>query len=179
MLVNKLDETLQKVGRNVLAYQRLESMLKYLIANCKIEGPVSELQTSLRQNTERVSRKTMGVLVGELDAFLHDGGSVDSQTINEAEWVSIEIEIEPAVLEQMKSDLKDIVESRNRLIHSDLSNLNEASEISMEKLTNSLDEQYDKLLPVYEGVSKIVQRIPEVYRFMANNLGKIDLTEPR
>jgi hypothetical protein len=170
--MNKLDETLHKIGRNVLAYQRLEIMLKFIISNSKIEGSASGLNTNVLRNKERVSRQTMGVLVGELDALARDEESLNSHPNDEVNSVSISVEVEPTVLEQLKADLKRIVESRNRLIHSELSNLNETSEISMEKLINSLDEQHDKLRPVYESVSKLVKSIDDFYRFMAKNLGK-------
>ena len=81
--MNKLDETFQKIGRNVLAYQRLELMLKFIISNSKIEGSASELNTNVLRNKERVSRQTMGVLVGELDALAREDESLDSPSLTD------------------------------------------------------------------------------------------------
>jgi len=44
-------EVYRKIGRNVLFFQRLEYMIKYLIANGNIKGYISELHSIQEQQT--------------------------------------------------------------------------------------------------------------------------------
>jgi hypothetical protein len=59
------NEVMRKIGRNLLLLQQMEGMLKFLVANSKIAGFESELPHIIEKNSEVISRRTMGQLVGE------------------------------------------------------------------------------------------------------------------
>jgi hypothetical protein len=60
---SELDETLRKIGRNVLNFQRMEAMLKFLISHSRLEGTASELKSNRERAIDAVSRQTMGNLI--------------------------------------------------------------------------------------------------------------------
>lgn len=57
---SELDEVLRKIGRNVLLFQQMEAMLKFLVSRCSLEGTVSELKSNHEKAIEAVSRQTLG-----------------------------------------------------------------------------------------------------------------------
>jgi len=57
------NEVLRKIGRNMLLYQQVEHMFKYLVANCRIEGYASELMANHKRRVETISKQTLGATV--------------------------------------------------------------------------------------------------------------------
>ena len=60
-----LNEVLKKIGRNVMLFQELEHLLKYLVANSSISGYVSELMSQEKKRKDAISKQTMGQLIGQ------------------------------------------------------------------------------------------------------------------
>ena len=60
-------ETLRKIGRNVVIFQKMEAMLKHLVAYGNMEGYMSDLQQVRMQRASSVARQSMGKLA---DAFV-------------------------------------------------------------------------------------------------------------
>lgn len=58
------DEVFQKIGRNVVNFQRIELMLKHLIANCQVSGYISEVKQIQEMKVADIKKKTLGTLVG-------------------------------------------------------------------------------------------------------------------
>lgn len=54
----------KRIGRNVLIFQKVEYMLKFLLANSSLEGKASELESKMKQQSEAIHRQSMGLLVG-------------------------------------------------------------------------------------------------------------------
>jgi len=157
------NETLRKIGRNVLYFQRMEAMLKFIISRSRLEGTANTLKTEHENNIETISEHTMGMLVKSFfeTVYEKDGNeSQNSEEIDEA-WFSISFRIEEdeAVTEKRKMDLKHIVEERNVLIHQMLSNFKQESVESCRKLCERLDEQLEKLKPEYENLRALIKTI--------------------
>jgi len=65
------NEVMRKIGRNVLLYQQVEHILKYLVANGRISGDVSTIKSRHEIKKESVAKKTMGAVAGDfLPKFL-------------------------------------------------------------------------------------------------------------
>ncbi len=58
------DEVLRKIGRNMLLYQQLEQLLKFLTANGQFSGYASEIWKNKAQKEKKIKKETMGKLVG-------------------------------------------------------------------------------------------------------------------
>ena len=59
------DEILRKIGRNIILFQQLEQLLKYLCVNGNISGSASQLQDLTEQRITSIHKQTMGQLVGQ------------------------------------------------------------------------------------------------------------------
>ena len=58
-------EVQRKIGRNILLFQQLEYLLKYIVANGQYSGYFSELEVVLAKRGETVNKQTMGQLIGQ------------------------------------------------------------------------------------------------------------------
>jgi len=162
-LETEYNETLRKIGRNVLYFQRLEAMLKFIISRTRLEGTANTLKTEHEDNIETISDHTMGMLVNDFfkTVYAKDGnGPQNSEEVDEA-WFSISFKIveDEAVTEKRKMDLKHIVDERNFLIHQMLSNFKQESVESCRELCARLDEQLEKLKPEYENLRALINTI--------------------
>jgi hypothetical protein len=69
------DEVLRKVGRNVLLFQQIEALLKFLVANHRRDGSTLNFQERQQQRTEKAHKQMMGKLVEQFtDGILSDAG---------------------------------------------------------------------------------------------------------
>ena len=60
------DEVLRKTGRNMLLFQQVERMLKFLITNGTLSGHASELLKKREQQAESINKQTMGAVGREI-----------------------------------------------------------------------------------------------------------------
>jgi glutamine phosphoribosylpyrophosphate amidotransferase len=52
------DEVLRKVGRNVLLFQQIEALLKFLVANHRRDGNTSNFEEQLQQRTQKTYKQS-------------------------------------------------------------------------------------------------------------------------
>lgn len=141
-LQQELNLTLQKIGRNVLHFQRMESMLKFLITRSYIEVNIDEFQNNISDNINKSSKKTMGSLVKEYVNKIYLGQqSIDSQKFS----LQFIVNADENFIQERKNELEELVEKRNLLIHQMLSDLDQTSLESCKKLSNALDSQENKI----------------------------------
>lgn len=58
-------EVQRKIGRNILLFQKLEYLLKLVIAYGKFSGHLSELEDIVASQKATVNKQTLGHLVGQ------------------------------------------------------------------------------------------------------------------
>ena len=177
---NSLDvarnEALQNIGRNVVAFQKMEAMLKFLIANQKIEGLPDQLQEILAARVTEVERQTMGTLVNRLfQTVLADKPSSGAEEGSpDGAWsLSFNVELEDEGRGEVEKSLKLLVEERNALIHQMLANFNAKSIESCVSLVAILKLQRDKIKPHYAHLQSIVKTVvegrKELFEFIASD----------
>jgi len=159
----------QAIGRNVLLFQRLELLLKFVVDHSRVEADHDQLLQKKREQTAEVSKSTLGLLVGKfIDEILRPTQA--SQTVDELEELSSSSKVRAAVgfsvavsaefREAKKLSLARVVEQRNQLIHHFLP-AHAFDSLEGCRLTQSyLDEQYTELLPEIDflrGLAKNLQ----------------------
>lgn len=153
----------QKVGRNVVNFQRMERALKVLIVRNDIQGHASELAEIYRQRQESVDRRSMGLLVDDLMNSIygtHTSTVGSPEELKEA-WLSFSFKVEAneqAIVAQRKA-LSLVVKERNALIHQMLSVFDPDSSESCQCLISALDEQNARLEPHYVWLMRMVGRV--------------------
>ena len=161
-----LNEVLRKIGRKVLNFQRMETMLKILVSRSKLEGKASELRSNHEKAIDAVSRQTMGNLV---KSFVGSVYSAPAEAMEESNdevdefWVgfSFRIEADQAFVEQRQAELGALVEERNKLIHQLLGEFDHTSIESCRKLSKLLDEQAEKVRPEHEKLRSLILDLHE------------------
>ena len=163
----ELDETLRKIGRNVLLFQKIEALLKHLVSNANIEGAtVKELKNNHRKKINSVSQKTMGILAKDLFTSVYSDQNNESVTPQRAGEdifkFSFTIDADPEFVEQRRLALEHIVTERNTLIHQTLSSFDFTSIESCRALNAVLDEQADRIKSEFENIRTLVLAMQEV-----------------
>jgi hypothetical protein len=81
------DLTLQRIGRNVVNFQKMEAMLKFILTVANFSAPASKLQTHLETQAKHLRTKPMGHLVERAARALHAQAQAAPPDITEI-WFS-------------------------------------------------------------------------------------------
>lgn len=143
------EEVHQKTGRNLLFFQKIEFMLKYILLNCNISGYAKELTKKKEANYKKIQTQTMGHLVKQcLEKNLTEHYEVpeapdelDDLHIS----MTIAIGLDEAQSQKIKQGLKSVVDERNDLVHHLLSKFGSETDTVKRRLSiiQYLDKQYD------------------------------------
>lgn len=167
------NELFRRVGRNLLNFQRIEGMLKFLLANGQISGPIAEILRIREARTQSIHRKTMGELAGQFaEEILADAGEVEPEHESgdgKRAWIafSIRIEAEAASNAEFRDGLRALVQERNDLVHHFGSRWDSKSIETTRELLLQLDEQRERLIPLFERIRAIVLSMQEGMREQA------------
>ena len=63
VLTSTSDDVLRRIGRNLLLFQQIEGLLKFLLVNSKAQGSVNEWPESQKRDADVIHKQTMGALV--------------------------------------------------------------------------------------------------------------------
>lgn len=161
----EVDEVLRKIGRNVLNFQRMEAMLKFLISRLDLQGTANELKANHEKAVDIVSRQTMGNLVKGFLSTVYAEKTADEESekdIQEAQFsFSFRIEADPQHILERKNSLEHLVKERNILIHQLLINFDQTSPKSCREMSELLDAQAERLRPEYEWLRSIIRTFRE------------------
>lgn len=120
-------EVQRKFGRNLLALQQFERLVKGLVAEQDVAGPIGELPSIRARQIEAVSKKTLGQVVGDLTGnFITPTlGQPDTEPSDEPPvdpkqpWFSVSFRMAMAESDHLETQQKlaDLVGLRNDLVH--------------------------------------------------------------
>lgn len=147
------DEVLRRLGRNLLLFQKIEHLLKYLLLTHKNEGTVETLKVTLQQRQDRISKKMLGHLVEEYgNDVLQDAGEKVPEEERPDDWFSFTFRVsgDTEFVESMRRDLKLMTEERNELVHHFLPRWQPDCAERMNEALAYLDTQREKVLPMHE-----------------------------
>jgi hypothetical protein len=160
------EEALLKVGKNVLNLQKLEGMLKTLVTLSRVGGGPGDLLKGHKERKEEISVKTLGSLVGEyIDTVYMESPETDGDLSDDAYMsITFRMEADDASIEATREAFSKLVEERNRLIHHRLLDFDIWSEESCRLLIAELDEQHQKIAPLYRNIQGQLNTLIEVQR---------------
>lgn len=144
---NSVNEVLRKIGRNMMLFQQLEHLLKFIIINGSMSGYASEIRSNIERRASNVQKQTMGQLVGQ---YIETTNPDAHDTSNEPEELQeaflsfkFHIECDSFYYDSKKEALAKLVSERNELVHHLLPEFNSNSIESCIKIGNQLDKQAD------------------------------------
>jgi len=164
-LIKMQDKVFEKIGRNLLNFQKIEQLLKLLIANGRVSGHMSETKEILERQAAAVHKQTMGNLVGKFVDNTLLGHEESSQTTFEPKEpyfsISFNVNADTDFYESKKQALKSLVDDRNDLIHHLLPRFNPESIESCSETEQYLDQQREKLIPEYDYLKSLLVGLKE------------------
>ena len=159
------NEVMRKIGRNMLLFQQMEHMLKFLVVHGTMAGYRSEIMANQEQRAAAVLKQTMGQVTGQ---FLENTYSVPEETADAPEELkeayfsfAFRLKSDPVDYENKKQALASIVADRNELIHHLLPRLDTDSIESWMETDRYLDQQREKLLPEIDALGNMVDVLQE------------------
>jgi len=165
-LTEARDEVLRKIGRNLVNFQRMETMLKFLNANQRISGTASDLAEISARLKKHTSKMPMGHLAEEFVRSVYSSHEaaehIDSDEISVT--FSFRIEADAALVAERKKALRAVVRERNKLVHQWLSEFDPNSRESCQELGAALDEQNARVIPELEILRAIIRTFRESQR---------------
>lgn len=165
------DEVLRKIGRNVLLFQQIEGLLKFLVANHRADGTTTDFVERRQQRADEVQAKTMGMLVGQYtDGILSDAGEspTDHEEVTQP-WMSFNVTIngDSDFYESQRANLKLMVDERNELIHHFLPRWQPDSLEHLTAATSYLDKQREKVVPMFDHLKSVTKSMQDAQQEMA------------
>lgn len=175
------EEVLRKIGRNVLLFQQIEGILKYLIANHRIDWAASDYVERQKMRVNSVQNQMMGNLVKRYtDDILSDAGesSYEPEEITQA-WISTSFTIasDNNFYESQRANMKLVVDERNDLIHHFLPRWQPDSIEHMTTAVSYLDQQQEKVMPMFEHLNSVKETMKNTFRELAEFLASDEATK--
>lgn len=171
-LTHARDLALHKIGRNLVNLQKLESMLKHILANNHLDGHLSSLAEKATRRAEKVSRMTMGQVIHELATSLFDNCDISQGRLELSlePWISSKFTLDggPDAAQRWKLEMTTILEARNKLVHKMLVGFDPQSIESCKSLSLALDLQREQLIPVYEHIRSLINARKEALEELSN-----------
>lgn len=146
------NEVHRKIGRNLLLFQQFELMIKWFVANNKIEGYTSELKSVKERQAEAVKKKMLGELIGQYTKDIQPSSDPEIKERPEIPkdiyWrITSWTNADPDYFESKEETLRSLAIERNELVHHLLPRINAESIDSWRKTEQYLDCQREKILP--------------------------------
>jgi hypothetical protein len=144
------DEALRKIGRNVVLFQELEGILKFLAAAQSPSMPLGNVTASREERSESIHAKTLGQVARQVvEELFADSDAESSAPAGIAEpWLGFSFRIarDAAYIEESCKTLKAVIDDRNDLVHHLLSRWNLGDADSCFALSTELDEQRSRIV---------------------------------
>lgn len=118
--------TVQRLlGRCMLRLQQYERLIKAMVADHKLSGPLDALEHTRSAQIDATALKTLGTLVGELLGSYFVAGEIDPNEETETKspenvnWFAMQMKLGLPAEEfvRVESELKELVRLRNNLVH--------------------------------------------------------------
>ena len=154
------DEVLRKIGRNVLLFQQIEGLLKFLVANHRADDNTANFNARQQQRTEKIQKtQMMGNLVGQYtDGILSDVGDLSSEPEDPTQaWISFRFTTigNSDFYESQRAEMKRVVDERNDLIHHFMPRWKPDCVEGMNEAAAYLDDQRERVLPTFEHLHAV------------------------
>ncbi|PSJ17518.1 hypothetical protein [Nitrosomonas supralitoralis] len=172
---NPKDEVLRKVGRNLLIFQQIESLLKMILGNSKVQGYVRELAFKQEQRINGMQKDMMGQLIQRyFDEILSSSDEEPQRPRDLMEpWLSssFKIAVDAVFAKNQLEAFEMMREERNRLVHHFLPYWQSDSPENLIQTSDYLDKQREKILPVWDHLKFVAKTMQQARQELASYMG--------
>ncbi|MCC4265165.1 hypothetical protein LL240_11980 [Oceanimonas baumannii] len=149
----------------MLLFQKIEHLLKMIIANSKLEGYASELNSIQQDQSEKISKQTLGTLIGlYMNLYTSESYKEPAEPEDiESGYFSFNFQVccdstYPIAIAQR---LKETVLERNELVHHLFPTFDDSSIESCQELAKKLDTQHQKTLQELDSLKTMAISLNE------------------
>jgi hypothetical protein len=176
-----IDEALRKIGRNVLIFQQIESLLKFMLKNNHFDGTPSDIVGTRETRSEDVNVKTMGALKKDfIDEILSDAGAppIEPEEVPQSWRISFTFtsQFDSESFAALSENLNVMVKERNDLIHHFLPRWQPESPERLAIAIRYLDQQHKKVLPMLDHLQSVSESMKistqAMSQFLTSDQGK-------
>jgi len=157
-LIRLKSEVLQKIGRNLFLFQKMEGLLKYITYHQNLSSPLDKIADTQEKSFQDVKCKTMGQLI-KTHLVQDTNHENNNSTIEEENSISLNIDFGPCYYEYKTQVLKDLLDERNNLVHHSYINFDLNSINSCLEVQKQLDSQETRILSEINSLQGIVTTI--------------------
>lgn len=171
-------EVQRKFGRAVLILQQYERLVKCIVAEKDLAGPIAELQRIKESQIKAVSKKTLGQVVGDLTGSVmtpalpeHASSDSDNHAVAPSlPWMSISfrMEMQEEHFKETERKMADLVDLRNELVHHFLESHDIWSEAGCPRALDYLDECNKQVDAHYDELRNWAKHIVEAREHSAS-----------
>ena len=158
------DEVLRRVGRNLLLFQQIEGLLKFLLSFHKAGGTLGDFKERQQKQIDAINRKMFGHLVDKYGTeVLKDAGVEVPEEEGPVDWITFTFRVsgDTEFVEALRRDMKLMTEQRNELVHGFLPRWLPDSPVKLQETLAYLDSQREKVLPIHEHLRTTASHIQE------------------
>lgn len=165
-------EVQRKLGRNVILFQQIEHILKYMLINqdIKVWDEQGEMKSNLEERKNTFANQTLGNVAKHFveNVFSTSEQVSDNQNVSEeTSTFHISFTRGPMLCDenfynQRKNELAALVAERNDLIHHFLPKRNFGNYEDLKAAEQYLDQQRERVFPEFELIESIAQNFQEV-----------------
>ena len=164
------NEVHRKLGRNIILFQKIELLLKFLLANSKISGYLDELKIIQERQNKIFEKQTLGQLVKQFfENIILNSKKIDDEPNVLKEkgiWISIDCQFSSDSTvyqdyEQQKKSLALIVAERNELVHHFFLKWDLTLFDGWNSAEHYLDKQYDKIEKEFQHLKVLAELLEE------------------
>ncbi|MBK9520200.1 MAG: hypothetical protein IPO13_00900 [Rhodocyclaceae bacterium] len=156
-------QVLWRVGRNVFGFQQLESTLRSVLPTLSGSGTEVEISKQIEEQKKQAEKAGLGMLMTLFEMHvLRPAAAVKDPEKLEEPVFSFSSTIEahpdnPEPLTALISRWKTLVNERNLLVHSGLLDCDLESHDSCMRLSEKLDDQYERICTIRIEIDNILK----------------------
>ena len=170
------DEVLRRIGRNLVIFQQIESLLKFILKSSDTTHVLPDGASALVETSAdggKSAQQTLGLLVKTYlsDVLVKTGSEKPEPELPESAQCAFRFtfrsECEDALVQRMREDLKLMTEQRNELVHHFLPRWMPGDEAVLAEALDYLDVQRDKVSPMFDHLKEMSLQLQQGRKLVA------------
>ncbi len=153
-------------------FQRMEQLLKFLLANSSLEGYGKELESKKAQRASIISTMTMGQLSNEYFNSIFDTSENEPPPHEDPSqaYLSFKYSVQRSEedIDAEKQYFAELVKERNELVHHLLPKYDPTSLQSIEELSESLEKQRERFLQALKNLTTLCEARQKAFKQLSD-----------
>lgn len=166
-------KTYQRIGRNVLLFQQMEQLLKFILPRATLSIRAgADVRVAMDRSCGMVEKSTLGALVTQFIDEVYDSEEPAPGDPGDGGLLETRCRVEFAsgeAREAMIARLADLVEGRNRLVHHFLARIESDSVESWRTADEELEKQHGEALAAIETLRRLLEALDTMRAAIANS----------